>query len=67
MMRATVGFCAVACIIRPVRVWDRKRCSDSATDTATASTTRLWSEKTVPNIVMLRSSTSAGKGWACEE
>ena len=50
-MRASAGFCAVACICRPVRVPPRKYCSSATAATATAMITRFCDETAAPPTV----------------
>ena len=52
-MRASVGFCAVACIERPSRVLCSSRCSATTAPIATASTTRLCVEITAPKKMQI--------------
>ena len=63
-MRATVGFCAVACICRPVRVAARNQLSATMVASATASTPSCASETLTPRSETTVSGRRVGKGCA---
>ena len=64
MMRATVGFCAVACIWWPIEVRFSSAVRPITTAIASASTPRLCNETTRPRIETSPAGTMEGNGDA---